>query len=315
MGVCIHLVGCVNLLTVVNQPCRGTFELSNEFILLELFPIEISIQKVNAMSHRSFPFLVAVWIGFINVSIAHDTWVQTNTNVIRTGDGVHIDLMLGNHGNDHRDFKLASKIGLDGASLVVHAPLGKKFDVASRLVDVGYTPKEGFWSTKFSATEPGLYLVEHAIDRIVDHGKPTRSVKSAKTFFVVAQSMGKIPHEHPGYDKVLGHPLEIVADANMVTPMGPEVPIRVKVLFKGKPLSDARVSFVPRGKTLAEGFDVNYERKTNENGRCFFTPKDGNYYLVVVHHKTDEKGKEYESTSYSATMTVFVPDVCPCCGE
>ena len=32
---------------------------------------------------------------------AHDTWVQTNTNVIRTGDAVHIDLMLGNHGNDH----------------------------------------------------------------------------------------------------------------------------------------------------------------------------------------------------------------------
>ena len=42
-------------------------------------------------------------------SRAHDTWVQTNTNVVRAGDAAHIDLMLGNHGNDHRDFKIAGK--------------------------------------------------------------------------------------------------------------------------------------------------------------------------------------------------------------
>ena len=28
-------------------------------------------------------------------------------------------------------------------------------------------------------------------------------------------------------------------------------------------MSDARVSFIPRGETLAEGFDKNYERKTD----------------------------------------------------
>ena len=246
---------------------------------------------------------------------AHDTWVQTNTNVIRAGDSVHVDLMLGNHGNDHRDFKLASKTSLTNASLKIHGPDKKTFDVRDRLVDVGYTPKEGFWTTKFAATEPGLYLVDHTVDAIVNHGTPTRSVKSGKTFFVVTKSMDKIPHEHPGYDKVLGHQLEIVADANTVTPMGPDAPIRVKVFFKGQPLKEARVSFIPRGETLAEGFDSTYERKTNENGRCFFTPKEGNYYLVVVHHATDEKGEGYDSTKYSATLTVFVPDVCPCCGE
>jgi uncharacterized GH25 family protein len=246
---------------------------------------------------------------------AHDTWVQTNTNVIRTGDAVHVDLMLGNHGNDHRDFKLASKASLTNATLRVHSPTGKAFDLKERLVDIGYAPKEGFWTGKFAATESGLYLVEHTLDQIANHGQPVRSVKSAKTFFVASKSMDNIPHEHPGYDKVLGHALEIVADANMVTPMGPDVPIRVKVLFKGQPLKEARVSFVPRGETLSDGFDPNYERMTNENGRCFFTPKDGNYYLIVVHHKTDEKGNGYEATQYAATLTVFIPDVCPCCGE
>ena len=246
---------------------------------------------------------------------AHDTWVQTNSNVIRAGDVVHIDLMLGNHGNDHRDFKLASKITLEGSTLQVVTPTGKSLDLKDRLVDTGYAPKEGFWTGRLATTDPGLYLVSHTRDSVVNHGRPTRSVKSGKTFFVASKSLDTIAQDHPGFDKVLGHPLEIVPDANTVTPMGPEIPIRVKILFQGKPLPDARVSFIPRGTELADGFDPKYERKTNENGRCFFVPREGNYYLVVVHHQTDEKGTGYESTSYAATLTVLVPEICPCCGE
>ncbi len=246
---------------------------------------------------------------------AHDTWVQTNTNVIRTGDAVHVDLMLGNHGNDHRDFKLASKVSLEGITLRLHSPKGSPLDLASRLVDVGYTPKEGFWTAKIGVTESGLYLVEQQADSIVNHGKPLRSIRSAKTFFVAAKSLSEIPHENPGFDKALGHALELVPEANTVTPMGPDVPIRVKVLFQGKPLVGARVAFIPRGVTLSEGLDATYERTTNDNGRAAFTPKDGNYYLVVVHYETAEKGTGYDSTKYAATLTVFVPDVCPCCGE
>jgi uncharacterized GH25 family protein len=248
-------------------------------------------------------------------AFAHDTWVQTNTNLIRTGDAVHVDLMLGNHGNEHRDFKLASKTTLDGVTLKVHGPTKQAYDVAGRLIDVGYTPKEGFWSTKFAATEPGLYLIEHKLDRVVNHGQPVRSVKSAKTFFVVSKSLDNVPQEHPGFDRVLGHALELVPEANPVTPMGPDVPIRVKVLFKGEPLMGARVSFIPRGITLADCFDPEYERTTNDHGRAMFIPKEGNYYLVVVHHKTDEAAADYIGTTYAASLTVFVPDVCPCCGE
>ncbi|HET6423777.1 MAG TPA: DUF4198 domain-containing protein [Planctomycetaceae bacterium] len=249
------------------------------------------------------------------IAAAHDTWVQTNTNIIRMGDAVHVDLMLGNHGNEHRDFKLASKITLDGVTLRLHGPKGSPLDLASRLVDVGYTPKEGFWTTKAAVTEPGLYLIEHTLDKVVNHGKPQRSVRSAKTFFVAAKNLGEIPHENPGFDKVLGHPLELVPESSTVTPMGPDVPIRVKVLFQNKPLAGARVAFIPRGVTLSEGIDANHERTTNDNGRASFTPKDGNYYLVVVHHETAEKGTDYEGSKYTATLTVFVPDVCPCCGE
>jgi uncharacterized GH25 family protein len=249
-------------------------------------------------------------------ALAHDTWVQTNTNLIRSGDAVHVDLMLGNHGNDHRDFKLASKTGLEGATLKVHDPKDRVYDVREQLGDTGYTPKEGFWTAKFAATAPGLYLVEHSVDKIVNHGKPVRSIKSAKTFFVVSKSLDRVPRENAGYDRALGHGLELVPTANPVTPMGPGETIGVRLLLKGKPLAQSQVSFIPRGETLSASFDDRFERITDDEGRAQFVPTTGNYYLVVAHYKTDdETGEGYEGTQYSATLTVFVPELCPCCGE
>lgn len=246
---------------------------------------------------------------------AHDTWVQTNTNLIRSGDAIHIDLMLGNHGNEHRDFKLASKITLDGCSLHVVAPNGKRYDLKDRLTDTGYTPKEGFWTSRFVASEPGLYVVEHSVDKLVNHGKPARSLKSAKTMFVVSKSLDKVPQDNSGFDRVFGHGLEIVPVTNPVTPMGPGQKLSVKLLLKGKPLSNAQVSFIPRSEPLTESFDDRFERLTDTNGLAHFTPKSGDYYLVVAHLKTDESGDGFEATSYSATLNVFVPERCPCCGE
>jgi hypothetical protein len=81
-------------------------------------------------------------------------------------------------------------------------------------------------------------------------------------------------------------------------------------------LAGAVVSFIPRGEALAEQFDPRYERRTDADGRAGFTPKEGNYYLVVAHREeSGEKGEGYDGTKYSATLTVFVPQVCPCCGE
>lgn len=261
-------------------------------------------------------FAGCLLISMASVAWSHDTWVQTNTNLIRTRDAVHIDLMLGNHGNEHRDFKLASKIALAGCDLKVHSPSGKVYDVKDRLSDLGYTPKEGFWSTKFGTADSGIYIVEHSIDKVVNHGRPVRSIKGAKAFFLATPSLDKVPADTTGFGKPLGHALELVPVVNPVAPMGPGKPIQVKVLLKGKPLANGRVSFVPRGHTLANDFDEQYERRTDDQGLASFTPTEGNYYLVVVHHQApEEKSKDYELTQYSATLTVFVPDVCPCCGD
>ncbi len=246
--------------------------------------------------------------------LAHDGWVETNTNLIRTGDAVYVDLFLGNHGNDHRDFKVAGKIDVQSSTLVVIAPDGKEYDLRPDLVDVGYAPKEGFWTAKFAAAKPGLYLVGHMRDEVMSYA-PVRVLQSAKAAFVVSDRLDAVASDQPGFDRVLGHPLELVAVSNPVTPMGPGEEIRVRLLLAGKPLSGAKVSFVPRGVALREGFDERYERATDAEGIATFTPASGNVYLIVAHHEEGAGGDGYERTKYSAAFAVFVPDVCPCCGE
>jgi uncharacterized GH25 family protein len=263
---------------------------------------------------------IYAWLGLAiltgGFALAHDTWVQTNTNLVRTGDAIHIDLMLGNHGNDHRDFKLASKLAAETIqTFEVVAPDGKKYDLKKDMVDLGYAPKEGFHTAKFVAGKPGLYIAAQTFDKTVNHGKSIRSYRSAKTYFVVSDSLDKVAKNHPGFDKLLGHKIELVPETNPVTPMGPGTPISVKLLFEGKPLAGIKVSFIPRGVTLKEGTDPDYERMTDANGHTAFTPKAGNYYLVVAHYPREEKGNDYETTHYTATLTVFVPEKCPCCGD
>jgi uncharacterized GH25 family protein len=248
---------------------------------------------------------------------AHDTWVQTNTNLVRVNDVVHVDLMLGNHSNDHRDYKLASKISLDSiASFEVIDPDGQKHDLKKSAADLGLDPKEGFWSSRFTASKPGTYVAVQTADKtMAKKGKGVRVVRSAKAYFVASPSLDKVAKVSTGFDRPLGHRFELVADSNPVVGMQAGSPMKVRLLYDGKPLPDARISFIPRGVSLETGFDKNYERMTDREGRAEFTPKQGNYYLVVAHQTTDEKGEGFESTHYSATLTVFVPQVCPCCDE
>jgi uncharacterized GH25 family protein len=266
-----------------------------------------------------YRFLLSIVAGaaFLTVPVlGHDTWVQTNTNIVRTGDCVHIDLLLGNHGNDHRDFKIAGKIAAESVgSFSVTAPDGKVYDLKPDAIDLGYAPKEGFHTVKFTPAKAGLYVASQSSDSVVNHGKPVRMVRSAKAYFIASASLDRVPSKLPGFDKPLGHTLEIVPEANPVAPMGPGTEIKVRLLFGGKPLPATRVSFIPRGATLKEGTDADYDRTTDQEGRAKFTPKTGNYYLVVAHHETSQRSEMYEATKYAATLTVFVPEKCPCCDD
>jgi uncharacterized GH25 family protein len=268
---------------------------------------------------RRILFLLTLTALMPATASAHDAWVQVNTNLVRGGDVVHVDLLLGNHGNGHRDFKQAGKLPAEGNDLSVIDPDGKRFDVRDRLIDTGYAPQEGYWTTRFEPTKPGLYVVAHRSDRVMSYA-PERSIKGAKTYFVVSASLDRPSANNPGFDRPLGHELELVPVLNPVTPMGPGSPVRVRLLYKGRPLAGERVSFIPRGAVLNPGFDERFERQTDVKGEAEFEPTEANYYLIVA-HKTEPKaggvvdGKRYEFTKYGATLNLYVPRSCPCCGS
>lgn len=252
-----------------------------------------------------FAMALCTTLTLCGLTHAHDTWVETNTPFIRVGDVLHVDLKLGNHGNEHRDFKLASKITLAPCRLQIVSSTGVAFDLKERLVDTGYAPKEGYWSARFVPTERGLHVVAHTLDTL--HGK-IRAIKSGKAYFVAAPEW-KLPVDAlKGFDKPLGHALEIVPLTDPVTDSEPGRALLVRVHFEDKPLANARVTFIPRGQVLADGLDAEFERTTAADGIAEFTPRDGNVVLVIVHHALPERsGEGYSSTHFAASLTVAVP--------
>jgi len=244
--------------------------------------------------------------------LAHDTWLEATPRLVRPDDVVHVGLFLGNHGNDHRDFKIAGKVAsLEGVQVEVIGPGGRKTDLMPDMIDVGYAPKEGFWSGRFVPAEEGLHCVAH-VRQGIRHG--ALGFKGGKTFFLASESLDKPAAPRGDLPGPLGHPLEFVLESHPVLGCGPGKPIAVKVLFKGKPLPEQVVSFIPRGATLAEGFDAAHERTTDAEGRCTYTPAEGNVVLVVTHVvKPDEKGEGYDRTAYAATLVIDVPQRCSCC--
>lgn len=258
--------------------------------------------------------LITATFAWVSSAIAHDTWVQTIQSIVRSNDVVHIDFCLGNHGNDHRDFKFASKLSsLEGAKVDVIAPSGKSTDICSSMTDLGYAPKEGFYSTRYVPVEEGLYCIAHKLDLL--HGT-TRAIKSSKAYFFASKSLDKVTSEAGDHSKPLGHALEFVLDTHPVLRTGPAQEIKVQLVHHGKPVANQRVSFIPRGITLSEEFDSTYERMTDPEGRASFTPKEGNLILVVAHLPApSEAGDGYEKTHYGATLVLNIPERCVCCDE
>ncbi|MEX2672138.1 MAG: DUF4198 domain-containing protein, partial [Phycisphaeraceae bacterium] len=233
-------------------------------------------------------------------AFAHDTWVEPHTNLVRVGEVLYVDLMLGNHGNHHRDFKLAGKVDPQHITLERIGPDGQSTDLKPRLCDLGTESNPGHWRAQVQLQTAGLHMVVCLDDKVV-HYAPTRSVKSAKTFFLASERLDEVSAEALNFDRVLGHPLELVPRTDPVTPMGPGEPLAVQLLFHGEPLAGTRVSFIPRGVQLQGHFDERYERHTDEQGHATFTPEQANVYLVVAYHEDPEaSGEGYTSTKYSA---------------
>lgn len=247
------------------------------------------------------PLAALVLVGLVcGQARGHDIWIQPSSSVVETGEWLRLNLMLGNHGNSHRDFKLASKVSATAKALQVYRPDGGVDDLTPTLADLGLDEKEGYWSARYVPAAAGLYMAASFFDQVM-HYAPVRDVKSAKTFFRVGPTVAM------GFERSLGHALEIIPSSNPI--LAAADTLAVRVLYKGKPLPDTKVSFIPMGATLKEDDDPDHETKTDMSGSAKMKLAQGDVYLVVTHYKDREaKGEGYEGINYSATLCLVVPN-------
>lgn len=238
-----------------------------------------------------------------SLAYAHDTWVEAGPLNGRSGEYVYVNLMLGNHGNQHRDFRLASKITLAPCSLHVFRPDGQADDIKPAIIDMGSAEKEGFWTARYEPQASGVHEVVHTLDTL--HGT-IRAVKSAKTYFVVEPAGRRL--QQSALPAAHGYGLELLLHTK-VAELAAGTEVRLQVLRSGQSLPEARVTFVPRGTVLQGDFDEQHERTSDADGFVSYVPAAGNVYLAIVHAvAAEESGEGYGKTHYSAAMVLPIPN-------
>jgi hypothetical protein len=94
---------------------------------------------------------------------AHDGWIEVPA-IVEKGQVVTIALMLGNHTNEHKSYRLAGKWNPNFTKLMVIEPSGKINDITASLIDLGEDeektgPKgpKGFHIATFTPKTEGVY--------------------------------------------------------------------------------------------------------------------------------------------------------------
>jgi len=258
---------------------------------------------------------LAIALLYPQKAIGHDGWIELSPAIVEKGQPVIIALMLGNHSNGHKSYRLAGKWEPKYTSLVVIDPQGKETDLTTRLVDMGEDeekigPKgpKGFHVALFTAKEQGSYLVIARQERLLQfgNGPKFRNVQIARAVFT-ALPVPTIAEakKTTGFDRKASKEnfLEIVPVTN---PAGviEGSPITLEVRYKGKPAPGRVVSIIRRidGPVSAKDFT------SDGQGRVSFSVGPADSYLARVNFDEESERAEgqYDKSSYEATYVFQV---------
>lgn len=245
---------------------------------------------------------------------AHDGWSQTNTPIVASGQVSYVELMLGNHSNEHKSYRIAGQWSADTTKVFVTTPAGVKSDITGTRFYTGEAATEtepavnNYFVASFKSNVPGAYVVSVEGDSIFKHGDASsRTLRSAKSFVAV----GDIPVAErvkalKGFSKqVSPDRAELVPQFNPAA-VAPSEQVSVQLLMKGKPLADTEVDLIRRSNSEAQ------QLKTDASGIVTFTTGAADYYLMRAKPATTEsKEGEYASINYEATMTFTVQNQSP----
>jgi uncharacterized GH25 family protein len=248
--------------------------------------------------------LVMIWTSATSV-FAHDGWTQTSAPIVETGEVAFVDILMGNHSNEHRSYRIDGQFSTN-SNVFVTTPAGQKVDITSTRFYTGEPDStnkvnNGFIAS-FVAQSPGTYIVTAESDGTrTSSGVTTRTLRNAKSF-VAAADLPVVARVKPltGFSRVINsdraeliplfNPASLTAGQN----------VSVKLLLKGSPLADTEVSIVRRS--------INTEVqtvKTNADGIASFSIGAADYYLFRSKPVTTEaeEGK-YTGINYETTMSV-----------
>jgi uncharacterized GH25 family protein len=247
-------------------------------------------------------------------SPAHDGWVEVPA-IVERGQPVTISLMLGNHSNEHKSYRLAGKWNPKFTKLMVIEPSGKLNDLTSAIIDLGEDaektgPKgpKGFHIAAFTPQMEGVHIVVGRQEEIAQHGDGPkfRGVRSARAAFTALRTPRVADaKKSSGFGRTVDNEtlLEIVP---VNSPFGIMQDSRVtfELRYKGKQFPNQTVSVIGR---LAGPASVQ-ELTTDEKGQVTLNAGPPDTYLMRVkfEERTERREGEYDLSAYEATYVFQV---------
>ena len=225
---------------------------------------------------------------------AHDGWVEVAPAIVERNQIATIALHHGNHGNEHKSYRLAGKWDLKHTSLVVFDPKNLTNMLTDRVIDLGEDdektgPKgpKGFHLASFVPKDEGLYQIVARQARTLQQGDGPKltTVRLAKTAFA-AFSMPKVAAAKAlkGFDGAIAgdDAMEFIPIDNPLSIYAGDA-ITLELRKNGKASGGQAVTLVRR----IDGFASVQERSTDEKGRVTFAVGPADFYLARV--KIDEE--------------------------
>jgi uncharacterized GH25 family protein len=248
-------------------------------------------------------------------SIAHDGWVEVPA-IVERGQPVTISLMLGNHSNEHKSYRLAGKWNPQATKLWVIEPSGKinhltPVDLGEDAETTGPKGPKGFHIAAFTPKEEGVHIVVARQEEVAQHGDGPkfRGVRSARSAFTALRTP-KVAEakKSSAFDRAIGIEdlMEIVPVSNPLAIIR-DTPVTFELRYKGKPFANQTVSIVRRLDGPASVHDV----ITDDKGRVRFTAGAADTYLMRAKYDERRERSEgrYDLSTYEATYVfqVFNP--------
>lgn len=266
--------------------------------------------KFRAQFIRNGRRLLAAWLIAAWPAAAHDFWIEPQAFRPALGASVPLRLFVGQdlQGDSvpyfPQKFERYAAVGPAGTQpipgVLGDEPAGKLTPAVPGLYVIGLQTRPE--SVSFDTLEEfERYLLKEGLERHRDaqrrRHKPGKKIE--ESYFRCAKSLVAVGAAAGDADRVLGFPLELIAETNPYRSPA----LRLRLLYRGQPLAGALVVAFTKTEPLAK-----LKARTDAGGRVEFTlPRAGVWLATSVHMIPAPFFSRYDWESLWASLTFERP--------